>query len=512
MADDGAPLATSQWLSSSSIIRAYGGELHERGSDTILLGELWDAAGRHYVEIADNRHLVTIAGSRAGKGVSMIVPNLLNYRGSVVCVDPKGENAAVTAKWRADVLGHDIVVLDPFGVAKGVDDYRKTFNPLALIDPDDREALDDVAGLADAIVVKSGKDPHWDESARAFLKGVMLLMLSWLSDPDLRSLPLLRQLVMRGLENDAGEDSFGELLRVMKSSLAFEGAIAGAGATIERMGDNERGGVLSNVARQTEFLESEPIRDCMMGSTFDPSRLKSHGTTVYLVLPEWRLGTHSRWLRLMIGSLLVSLQRSEKLPPGRPPVLFILDEMATLGHMESIERAAGYIAGFGVKLWSILQDLGQLKDIYDRRWETFLGNAGVLTAFGNTDATSLDYLSKRLGETEVERLVVTTSEQEGGSTQSTGIGRALDAVLARQMAVGALLPQGKGSSHGRSVSAAPQLHRTALMTADEVGRYASRESGTLIAYIGGLKPALLNRVSYFDDPVLKGRAAPNPYV
>ena len=60
-----------------------------------------------------------------------------------------------------------------------------------------------------------------------------------------------------------------------------------------------------------------------------------------------------------------------------------------LGHLESIERAAGYIAGFGVKLWVILQDINQLKSLYKDRWETFLGNAGTLTAFGNVDVTTL---------------------------------------------------------------------------------------------------------------------------
>ena len=85
------------------------------------------------------------------------------------------------------------------------------------------------------------------------------------------------------------------------------------------------------------------------------------------------------------------------------PVLFVLDEFASLGHMRQIEDAAGQIAGYGVKLWPILQDLGQLKSLYKDRWETFMGNAGVLQFFGNNDLTTLEWISKRLGTTTIEQ-------------------------------------------------------------------------------------------------------------
>ena len=73
---------------------------------------------------------------------------------------------------------------------------------------------------------------------------------------------------------------------------------------------------------------------------------------------------------------------------GKHPVLFVLDEFAVLDHMESIEKAAGQIAGFGVKLWPVIQDLTQLQRDYKEAWETFMGNAGLMTFFGNTDLTT----------------------------------------------------------------------------------------------------------------------------
>jgi len=82
---------------------------------------------------------------------------------------------------------------------------------------------------------------------------------------------------------------------------------------------------------------------------------------------------------------------------GRP-VLFILEEFPTLGYMRLIEASAGLMAGYDVKLWTVLQDLSQLQAHYPKSWETFLGNAGIIEAFGNTDMTTLEYLSKRMGQ------------------------------------------------------------------------------------------------------------------
>jgi type IV secretory pathway TraG/TraD family ATPase VirD4 len=88
-------------------------------------------------------------------------------------------------------------------------------------------------------------------------------------------------------------------------------------------------------------------------------------------------------------------------PRNRPPILFMMEEFATLGHMEIMERAAAYFPGFGVKLWAVLQDTTQLQRYYGQSWETFLGNAGLIQCFANGDQSTLDYITRRL-----ERLIM----------------------------------------------------------------------------------------------------------
>ena len=86
--------------------------------------------------------------------------------------------------------------------------------------------------------------------------------------------------------------------------------------------------------------------------------------------------------------------------------------------MQALENAAGQVAGFGVKLWMIVQDIGQLKALYKERWQTFLGNAGMVQLFGLNDLETLEWVSKRLGTTSL--IVRNKSDVSDRDATSTG--------------------------------------------------------------------------------------------
>ena len=116
---------------------------------------------------------MTVAGSRAGKSVTLI-GNLLFYRGSVLATDPKGELANITAARRA-ALGQKVHILDPFEiVAERLAGLRAHYNPMSVLVPDSKTIIEDAGLIADALVVSAGKDPHWDETAKNFIEGIML--------------------------------------------------------------------------------------------------------------------------------------------------------------------------------------------------------------------------------------------------------------------------------------------------------------------------------------------------
>lgn len=393
----------------------------EPGSPRLFLGLVGGdvtgppGRGRHIlggvpIGIEDDRHVCTFAGSRAGKGRSVIVPNMLHWPGSVLATDPKGELAAITARAR-ERLGQSVHVLDPFGVTAGTHaaPFATGFNPVAAMRPEG--LIEDAALIADALVLVEGSDPHWDESAKAFIEGVTLHVRTCTDLDGKRDLFTVQDLVGKGAA-DADQKkapsgfSMDALYAAMLRNRAAGGVVQSAAASMASKPEKERESVLSSARRHLKFLDlfrqdaagERTIRE----DGFRLESLKLEPTTVYLCLPARHIGTCGRWLRLFVNLALQGMERTTAAElPGNAPVLFVLDEFASLGHMQQIENAAGQIAGFGVKLWPVLQDMGQLRALYRDRWETFLGNAGLLQFFGNTDLSTLEWLSKRLGSTTI---------------------------------------------------------------------------------------------------------------
>ena len=455
--------------------------------------------GGHPVGLSDDRHIVTIAGSRAGKGRSAIIPNMLLYPGSVLATDPKGELASITALQRQDGHGQLVHVLDPFGTVTGpAAKLRKSFNPVAALgagfqdgeDSRKRDAalIEGAALIADALVVPSERDAHWDESARTFIEGVILHVRTAATYKDeknkdrekrLQSLVTVQKLIGEGMyykdKNGKSGVSMAALEIAMRSNPSVGGLVKSAAADFFERPERERDSVLSTARRHLKFLTYPEIQGAVEGHDFELETLKTARTTIYLCLPARHIGTCARWLRLFINLTLQAMEKVRGRPAGGVPVLMALDEFATLGHMRQIEDAAGQIAGFGVKLWPILQDLGQLKALYSDRWETFLGNAGVLQFFGNNDLTTLEWISKRCGRTSIESL-------------------RLNALTPMQEREGA-----RGES--RSI----EVHD--LLTPDEIGRFFNRDDHKhrqLVMWASGTRPLVLQRVFYDKHPLFAG--------
>ena len=372
-----------------------------------------------------DRHLLTVAPTRGGKGVSAIMPNLLTYEGSVLVIDPKGENALITAEAR-QAMGHDIRIVDPWNLASAtlkLDAAR--FNPLDWLRSDDPDLAENAMLLADALVVPSGGDnKFWDEEAKALLFGLLLYLATEDREAGTRTLGRMRDLLTLADAPVEGSDelSMPELLARMATS--SHPLVRSASNRFISKADRERASVLSSAQSQTHFLDSPRIRESLSASDFGFEDLKTSRLSVYLVLPADRLDTFGRWLRLLIQQAITVNARNIDQAPDKP-VLFMLDEMPALGHLKMVEQAYGLMAGFGIQLWGIVQDLSQLKRIYGESWETFIGNSGVLQYFGSRDQMTAEYFSKLCGVTTIQSLsesfaqAVTRAANGGSSSETT---------------------------------------------------------------------------------------------
>ena len=450
----------------------------------VLIG----AIGDKLIGLEDDRHLGTCAASRAGKSVGLI-SNLLFYRGSVLVTDPKGELAELTAPRRAR-QGQRIHVLDPFGIAgKNVSAWRASYNPLDVLEPGSPTFLEDAALIAESIVVQppDQKETHWDDSAKNFIERVIVHVATAPQHAPRRNLLTVRELLKKALwvppadERDGGKGAQrtkpllyqemlcnAERLEAEPETADLGSAVMAGALDFYGKSETEQSGVHSTINRHTNFLDYTAFRKVLTKSDFRLGELKSdpNGLSVYLCFPATRGDLSKRWMRLFVNQMLDAMERERTRPAV--PVLVCLDEFPVLGYMKQIETAAGLIASFGVKLWFILQDWSQGKALYGARWETFVGNAGLLQFFGNNDLTTTEYISKRLGRTQVQ---VTRTGDVGQDQQSKGLS-------------------------GRSESV--ELHD--LLTPEEVTRQFARDDRLKRQLLlwAGHHPMMVQRVVYHD--------------
>lgn len=384
-------------------------------------------------------HLLTLAPTRAGKGVGTIIPNLLTANRSVLVIDPKGENAGITVGIRRRF--GSVHVLDPFGIT-GLP--SAACNPMDRLDPESPDIGDEAASLAEALVMDPPgqvHDAHWNEEAKSLIAG-RILFCACHEPKARRNLATLREyLSLRG-------EKWAMLLELMQDSAAAGGLIARAGNRFSGKSEREAASVLSNAQRHTRFLDSPRIAAAMSRSDLDFGELRKTITSVFLVLPPNRLDAYSRWLRLVVAQALSDIAMAAERPtaplsaaetatgapddpetprngpqsPQRPlksPVLFLLDEFAALGRLEAVERAMGLMAGYGVQLWPILQDLSQLRALYGTRAGTFLANAAVQQVFGVNDLETAKWLSESIGKETTYTSSASTRPGEWASTTTT---------------------------------------------------------------------------------------------
>jgi type IV secretion system protein VirD4 len=418
-------------------------------------------------------HLVTVAPPRSGKGATMIVPALLEYRGSVFVIDPKGQNAAVTARQRR-ALGQKVYVLNPFKLHSGPPWNLPSdqFNPLAPLDPEGDDFVADIANLAEALIVNEGKDPHWANSARDLVSCFMMQVC--LKAGETRTLPRVRELLT--LPN---EEYLNQILEMAADS--FPPLRQKAGRFVSA--SSEMGNIRSTAITQTSFLDDPAIIAMMSGDGVRLADLKRHRVSVYVVLPFKYLYAYAKLLRIMTVSAVDAMTADSMRPSLR--TLFILDEFANIGHLSCIETGFAMLGGFGVTLWPIVQSIDQLKGIYGDRWQTFLAGAGVVQYFTPHDMVTADVIKQRAGKT----TVYVTNTSEGKPPPS---GR-----------VSLFKPKTLTYNESQSEAAVDLL-------SDE--QIFSLPRDKQILFMAGLhSPILGTRAPYFQNPVYRGRYDPDPY-
>jgi len=345
-------------------------------------GPIIGRSGRSFLRFNKDGMITVFAPMGAGKGVGIVIPNLLDYRGSVVCTDIKGENRAITHRRRREF--GPVRVLDTTDPL--VSDH---FNPLDMIRVGTIHEKDDAEALAKLMIIPDGKESHWDSKAEGMVTCLILHVIRL--PPERRSLSQLRSL------STLPPESFKELLH----EIARDGSRASAeltGSFLAMEGSEEFRSVMSNTEKATRIWSAgSPAGAISSRSTFKLSALVERTKTVYLIVDEEKLAVYAGFLRVMVGCVLNALTRSKNIKRPKQKVLLLLDEAAALGALEPLERGVGYLRAYCTPIL-IFQDLDQLRALY-KRAGSFLANATCKVFFNVADLDAARFISGMIGQT-----------------------------------------------------------------------------------------------------------------
>ena len=434
-----------------------------RGKSGILLGETPDG-----LLIADGPdHVLLYAPTRTGKGVGVVIPNLLAWPSSVVVLDIKRENYNATAGFRAEA-GQTVHLFDPLAF----DGRTARYNPLSHIDRGSGvQVLDELQRIAGMLFpAHSHADPFWAEAARTGFIGVGAYVAA---TPDL---PFTLGEIYRQLTDGDPRDRLPKLLEQRRK----EGDPLPAGAVTAlndfcSSGENTFAAIRQAITTRMGLWLNPLVDAATAASDFDLRAIRTGRLSLYLAASPENMDRVAPLYALLFQQL-VDLN-SRALPgSGDPQTLVLLDEFARLGRAPVLAHAFAWVAGYGLRLLPVIQSPSQLRALYGPDvTEDIVTNCGLEIVFAPKELKVAQELSERLGYYTYRAL---------SRSRPMGLG------------------QGR-----RSLTDSDQ--RRALMLPQELMQFPQH---ALIVLKAGLAPTRGRKFVYFSDRRFTDRLRPPPDV
>lgn len=443
---------------------ARHGLFGERG---ILLGKV----GRRYLALDGQQGVCLAAPPRSGKGVGLVIPNLLHWPASVVCTDIKKENWLLTAGYRRE-CGQECYLFDPLSE----EGATARWNPLGYVSDAPAARINDLQRIADMLYLETpGTDPFWIASARSLFVGICLYLFETPGVPR-----TIGEVLRQGMASDA--EGFGAHWRRVVEARA-SGRIPLSSECVRALYDViDLAPVTASSVRKTFTsrldLWQNPLLDAATATNdFDLRALRRRPMSLYVGVNPDDLHRLRPLLSLFFQQTL-GLQ-THALPEHdstlRYPVLMLLDEFAALGRIPIIAEAVSYLPGYGVRTVLVVQALAQLKEVYgEHNAETMMASLAARVVYAPKDLKDAKEISDLLGSTTVKTRSVSR-------------------------------PRFGFKTHREAGSVSVSEQRRPLRLPQEV---RALEKEQQLIFLEGLHPILCQKIRYYCDNNFRDRLRP----
>lgn len=433
------------------------------GSTGIIVGKY----KKKYLMFPGQQFVLLSAATRSGKGVGIVIPNLLNYKDSVVVLDIKQENYKITSGYRA-AHGQEVYLFNPF--AEDLCSHR--YNPLAYIRDNAHFRTGDILAIGKVLYPgSSNRDSFFDDQACNFFLGLTLYLCE---TPELpRTLgELLRQ------SSGKGRPIKDYLIALISSRAAagrpLSDICVDALNRFTSTSDNTLASILASFNAPLTIFANPIVDAATSANDFDLREVRKTRMTLYLGITPDHLANAALLMNLLFSQLinLNTKQMPEDDPELKFTCLLLMDEFTSIGKVGIIASAVSYIAGYNLRLLPIIQSISQLESVYGREdARTFMTNHACQILFAPREQKDANEYSEMLGYETVK----------GKSTSwQRGTGR---------------------SGHSESQSD----QKRALLLPQEL-----KELGKLkeVIILENTKPILADKITYYNDPVFTARMMP----
>lgn len=370
-----SPFGDARWARESDIVEA--GLRAQRG---LLVGK----RGGRFLCVDGFTHVLCFAPTRSGKGVGIVVPNLLNWPDSIICHDIKGENYSKTSGFRA-ASGQKVYFFNP----ADPNGFTHCYNCFDFVSDKPGLRVDDVQKIAHLIIAQQD---FWNNEARTLFVGLVLYLM------DTRSEAVTFGGVLRALRGPANFVEFIANELDTRGAQIDPVAYMALNAFIQKA-DKERSGVMSTLNSALELWTNPLIDAATSRSDFDLRTLKKIRTTIYV-------GVTPNNLKRLRPLLQVFYQQAIDLHTTKEPDLaeepysmfYLMDEFASLGPLTQFQDGIAFFASYRVRVLLIVQDTNQLETHYGRPGkETFLSNCAVRLTYAANSYDTAKLISNVLG-------------------------------------------------------------------------------------------------------------------